>query len=141
MGMFGSQKQVVISIGQDRRLKRISKEVFGEWLRDKKIQGAWYILRKLFVPAGFLAGKMCLVIDERFALPLNPYYKYPDEDLTKITELDGEGCRADQALDETQDRADKDSNKNILNNGLVVIVAGLVVCVIILALLVASGRI
>ncbi len=138
---MGIQSQLVITVSQSRKLRRTTKPIFGEWLRDKKYPLAWYILRKLFVVCDFKKRVMCLVLDERFALPLSPYEKYPETDLNALTELDGPGCRTDQALDETQSRADKESHNTILVNGLTAIVAGLVVCVIILALLVAKGRI
>lgn len=138
---MANPSQAVLTVGQDRRLRRTAKPVFGEWLRDKKYPLAWHILRKLFTACSFLKGKMCLVIDERFALPINPYESYADEDLVALTELDGKGCRTDQALDEAQNKADKESAAKMLVNGLTAIVAGLVVCVIVLALLVAYGRV
>ena len=131
------QKQVVITIGHDRKLKRCSKPIFGEWLFDESDMLAWFTLRKLYPVFTFLKGKMGLVIDSRFALPLNPYHDYNENEITNLTGLDK---RADLALNVAMGQAEKQGRQHIIAWGLIAIVSGLVVCVIILALLVASGR-
>lgn len=133
-----AEKQIVITIGHDRKLKRCTKPIFGEWLFDEKNMVAWFTLRKLYQVFPFMKCKMGLVLDSRFALPLNPYHDYKSEDLTTLTNLDS---RADQALSLAMGLAEKQGRQHILAWGMVAIVSGLVVMVVILALLVAAGRI
>ena len=134
---MAKKSQTVIVVGQDRRLKKCSKPVFSEWLYDENNQEAWFVLRKLFSVFNFMKKGMSLVIDQRFALPLNPYHNYTPEELTTLTELDK---RASQALNVVVGQAEKHSNNKIIALGLIVIVSAIVLLVIILALLVASGR-
>lgn len=130
-------KQTVIVLGQDRRLKRTTKPVFGEWLYEPKIQRAWFTLRKLYASLKFCKNRLGLVIDERFALPLNPYESYSEPELKALISLDE---RADQALNLTIGQVEKESHQNIIAWALVAIVSAIVLVVVILALLVASGR-
>ncbi len=138
MGMFAPQKQVVITIGHDRKLKRCTKPVFGEWLFDEGNMVAWFTLRKLYPVFSFLKGKMGLILDSRYALPLNPYHDYTLEEIKDLTSLD---TRADQALNVAMGQAEKEGKQHVFAWGLMAVVAALVFMVVVLALLVASGRI
>ncbi len=131
-------KQIVIEVGQDRKLKRTTKPGIGEWLYDENNQEAWFTLRKLYSVFGFLKGKMGLVIDKRFALPLNPYGGYKPDEITLLTNLD---ARADQALNIAIGQAEKQGRHNIVAWGITIAISGFVLVVIILALLIASERI
>jgi len=135
---MGIQKQLVIVAEPDRVLRRTSIPVLGEWLVEKDWIHAWYTLRKLYSVFSFVNKKMGLVIDRRVALPLNPYNSYPDDQLEALTNLDD---RCDQAFDVAQNRADKQSRQNVLAWGMTIAISGFVFVIIILSLLVASGRV
>ena len=131
------QKQIALEIGQNRLVRRATKPVFGEWLYDEKNQKAWYLLRKLYSVFKFGKSKLGLVIDERYALPINPFASYSKDELENLTNLN---TRAAQALKLAMGQAEKEGHQNIIAWGITAAVSAIVFVVVILALLVASGR-
>lgn len=136
---MGTQKETALLLTHNRKIKRVVRPLIAnEWLFDKdERHAAWFALRQLYSVLDIFKGKQGLVIDSRLALPLNPYAEIESKTLESLTDIDS---RSDQALEETQRIADKEKPQHIIAWGLVAIVSGLVIIVIILALLVASGR-
>jgi len=132
------KKQAVLELSPNRKLKLCNKPVLGEWLVEEKKQKAWHCLPKLYTWFGLVKGGLGLVIDNRFSIPINPYAKYEKEELEALTNLDKKKALS---LSLAIGTAEKEGAQNILALGLVAIVSMIVLVVIVLALLVASGRI
>jgi len=130
-------KQEVVEVGADRKIKLTSKPVYGEWLYDEGKQKAWYCLPKLYTRLGLSGGGLGLVVDERFSKPMNPYLDYEKEELAELTNLNK---KAAQSLTITMGKAEKEGTQHIIAWGVVAVVSAIVLVVVILALLVASGR-
>ena len=131
------KKIAVLTITKDRRITKSSKKTFVEWIYDETNQVAWFVLRRLFAANNRFQGKTGLVVDSGYSIPLNPYNDYKEEELKELTDLDK---RAEQAMLIAEGEAEKENRQSIIARTISFAIAGLVVVVIILAIMVASGR-
>lgn len=129
--------QPVLVIGQDRSITKTRKEIFGQWLRDENNMQAWFIMRQLFTNLRLGKRERGLVLDERFAPPLNPYSHCTKDEFTEITDMDR---NTELAFNNTAGQAEKESRQNVMAWGITACLSMFGFTILVLALLVASGR-
>jgi len=128
-------KQEVIKISQNRKLRHSKLPIGDGVVKEEKTIKAWYYLRHFL---GLFGKSTVLVVDDYFALPINPYTHIEKEELKKLTNVDTMYIRAKE---DAGGKAAHEGRMNVLAWGMTTCVIGLVLVVIILAILVAAGRI
>jgi hypothetical protein len=131
------EKQAVLITGQNRRIKKTNVPLFSDWIFYEKMPGAWHTLRRLYCMFKYFKTDMGLVVDGRSSVPVNPYGIYPEDELKDLTDVDR---KVELAFNKTETAAKKQGAQHIMAWGLTATIVGLVFIVIVLALLVASGK-
>lgn len=135
--------EAVLIIHQNRRIKKTTQPVYGNWLRDVKNWSAWFTYRHYYLWFDQFKNKfggkvrVGLVIDSIYALPLNPYVNREEEEVKKQVDLNR---RLVESFEIAAGQAEKEGRRNIMAWGMTLAITGLVFIVIVLALLAASGR-
>ena len=131
-------KELVLEVKENKLLRRRKVPMMGEWLYDEKSSHAWFTLRKLF--AWIAGGDLGLVLDERYAIPLSPYRKekYSQDELDERTDRK---TRIKQAFNAMKTHATKQGQINVVNWTISLVVAATVFVFIVIALLLASGKV
>ncbi len=130
-------KQEVIKTSQNRRLRHPKLPIGEGVLTEDKTIKSWYNLRQFLSLLGS-GKKLVLVIDDYFALAMNPYTHIEKETLLKQTDVDSMYIKAQE---DAGGKSQQEGRMNILAWGMTTCVIGLVLVVIVMALLVAAGRI
>ncbi len=131
----------VITVTQDRRLRKTNHKVFVEWVESKDVRQRWFALRRLFAAFNRFKGKLGLVLESGYSVPLNPYNDYSDDELLYLTDLN---ARADQASTIAEAEAQKEARQNLLYKTISFCTACFVIAVLALVILVVAknlGRI
>lgn len=129
-------KQAILLATEDRRIIKTKIQQFGEWLYDSNRGHAWYTLRRYFSKMPMLGKGVGLALDERFALPLNPYADYTPAELSKLTNVDD---RSDEAINLVAARAERDSAQNVVAWSASIIAMSFTLIVVIFGILIAAG--
>lgn len=131
-------KLSVFVVSQDRRIRKVRKKTFVEWIYDEANQVGWFVLRRLFATNIYFDNKVGLILDSGYAIPLNPYNDYDADELIELTDLDK---RSEQAMLIVEGQAEKENRQNTIARSVSLGISGLVFAVVILVILVAVKRI
>jgi hypothetical protein len=133
------EKQSVLRICENRIIKRQNLERPGFYIRNEQRFEAYYFLKNFLQQIKPLGTAFVLPIYERFAMPVSPYqdtyYSKPEiVDMIDLTKVSKE-ARALSSLETASSQ-----RKARFGDFMAISVMGIVICLIIVVLLAASGK-
>ena len=138
MDLFNTQqKQPVLRLCEDRKIKKASIPIVGNFLSLEKELRAWFRFGMYYQKIEGIGNKLYLIIYERCALPVSPYELYTPKELKKMTDPDRV---AGESLEYTQAHVEKKQRAGFFSDILSISIMGLVFAIIAIAFLVALGK-
>lgn len=128
---------LALEVKADKTVRRCKKPLMSEWRFDKKEFHAWFTLRMFYTK---LRATLGLVVDERYAMPLSPYRDdlYTKEELA--AHIDRQR-RIKQAYHWMKSNAVRQGQINVISWTIAIVVTLSVFVFLVIALLIASGKI
>lgn len=134
-------KANTLVVTPNRDIKKAKLNIVANCLVSDDGQKGWfYNLPDYLSRIKELKNKMSLVLDDRVALPLNPYTDYPDDKLEKLTKMEEAGGLVDQAIIATIARANKQGTIRVIAWTVSIVVMSMALMMLIFAIMVAADK-